>query len=235
CNLSGQPRFFYGHNSMQYPISSDYGMDAGEAGDSDYESEDFRPQSAPRMSPSRDSAGFLDVEMDMLDTGPGTDAEGQLPADGPGDGHIDFPSYSAKSIFAEPEQWDVDDNDMDDLQLALAVPQTRVSNSDDVLPVAKTSESKHLFVGYSTDSAEQSAFDAVPGTKQAETRPLRAPPAQLRPEFERPAQPFLDNSSLAGAADGQEANGEASSAESPDELAKWFSQEFGNELFNYTG
>ncbi|KAK1040940.1 ATP-dependent DNA helicase MER3 [Friedmanniomyces endolithicus] len=234
-NQSGQPRFFDGHNSMQYPISSDFGMDAGEAGDSDYESEDFRPQSAPRMSPSRDSAGFLDVEMDMLDTGPGTDAEGQLPADGPGDGHIDFPSYSAKSIFAEPEQWDVDDNDMDDLQLALAVPQTRVSNSDGVLPVAKTSESKHLFVGYSTDSAEQSAFDAVPGTKQAETRPLRAPPAQLRPEFQRPAQPFLDNSFLAGAADGQEANGEASSAESPDELAKWFSQEFGNELFNYTG
>ncbi|KAK0247544.1 ATP-dependent DNA helicase MER3 [Friedmanniomyces endolithicus] len=232
---SGQPRFLGCHNSMQYSISSDYGMDAGETGNSQYDRDDFRPQPASRMSPTRDPAGISDVEEDMLDAGPGNDAEEHLSAEGLGDGHIDFSSYTDEPVPTAPEQWDIDDEDMDDVHLGLVTPQPTDSNSNDAMPAKKEGQSKHLFVGYSTDSAEQSAYDAVPEPNDAKAPLSRTPPPQLRQTLQQAAQPLLENSSLAEATEEQEIGSKVSSAESPNELAKWFSQEFGNELFNYTG
>ncbi|KAK0898882.1 ATP-dependent DNA helicase MER3 [Friedmanniomyces endolithicus] len=228
---SGPPRFLGGHNSMQYSISSDYGMDAEEPSPSQYDSEDFRPQPASRTSPSRGPA----FEDDMLDAGHGDGAGGRPSAQGSDDSQVDLSSYTDEPVPAAPEQWDVDDDEMDDLHLALATRQPTGSNNNDVLPAEKKSQSKHLFVGYSTDSVEQSACDAVPESKHAEVPRPRIPRAQLRQTREQAVQPLLDNSFLAKATEEQKAGGGLSAAESPDELAKWFTEEFGNELFNYTG
>ena len=252
---SGRPRLSFleaargveNEEGMSEPGASDWGSN-----DLPNMSDLFRTQPASRMSPARvaDDPGRVD---EMLDTAYGTAGESQffgVLEEGNGDGHVDLSSYTNENNFEQRETWQINDVEDDDDEYYTATTPKPTSNN-----LGDSKKDEHLYVGYSNDSAapdlgveknvkdqndllfgEDSSSSKLPGPLEQQTTASPTPSTRLREEVEHmhcvlPADDFLARVADATTAEPEKEEHPAS----PDDLQKWFEEEFGTEYFTYTG
>ena len=210
-------------------------------------------QPASHMSSPRHPDDIHPADADVYDA-MNSDIDQSPPvAEGNGDGLVDFSSYADENDFGQEDTWNFDDLADDDFGLA---------QLEDTKPAApsklgKGNKSKHLFVGYSTDSAaeelalkpktpgqtypialgQHTSVDKVFTPQETLDASQDFPPAPSREEAEYlerilPANDFLVDVAEGAAAD--EAAEQEDPASDPDSLEMWFKAEFGTEHFNIT-
>lgn len=228
--------------------ADEYGFDTWSSNDLPSFGDLAGTQPAARMSPLKDDnpfdlAGpdeFDDMDMDM-------GADQHSLAEGSGDGHVDFSSFTEDNNSGQHDEWTMKDLD-DVLDAQAPITPQQAENDDGTVPNKK---SGHLFVGYSSESTakifgmdrggyagrrrsltdEAATGDDNPPKRRAGTA-SRARPHSIQQSQERVLR---RQTTLTGNHSPRRVTETVTPAQEPnedDELKVWFEAEFGTEHFN---